>query len=258
MAEDIFDLKKSDLKIISKMLHNAPKIMQKVTADTLNTLAFQARRDQIKIIQSDNTVRNLKLLGRIMRIEKAKHSMPIRDQVAKIGSVETKRHDGFVAIEQGKPVKETMFNDEGRVGGNESGKAKKIAKGNATSTRMKDVGITSKTNKWLVLYLQRIQARKSLRRKPFYMPKRYKRMQKGVYKFVGGRVGKMKSKDKTRSWRTLTGDTKIVRISKPAAKYTPKATDWLERSARSTITPQAIKEAMVKSGDHHFRQLGFK
>ena len=256
MAEDIFDLKKSDLKKIGKMFHNAPRIMQKVTADTLNTIAFQARRDQISIIESDNTVRNPKLLSRIMKVEKANPSLPIRAQVAKVGSVNIARHDGFVAINNGTPVKETMFNDEGRVGNKEGGKAKKLAKGNAVSTRIEDVGIAGKTNQALVQFLQRIQASKSLRRKPFYMPKRYKRMQKGVYKFVGGKVGTMKSRGRSYK-KTLVG-AKIVRLSKPAAKYKPKETDWLERSARKSVTETAIKKAMVKSGEHHFKKLGFK
>ena len=235
MARDSFFIAGDPQKQLNKLNKQQLRAFTRVSAGVLNTQAFASRIGFQDTLTKDNTIRDTKLLDNRMRVKKAKLTDAIMKQRAEAGSVKGPRHDAWEAIDQGKSVEATTFTHAGRVGNSESGKSRKaVREGQKQTTKMSDFRLSGVGDKRVVLYMQAIAKDKALRRKPFFLPRKYKKMGRGIYKFKGGRVGAFKSSGR-RYINTLV-KPKIVRLSGPDSRFKAKDTNWNIRTIKRVIS----------------------
>ena len=197
------------------------------------------------------TIRSPGLLKKGTRVQYADAKDRINAQFAVSGSVETTRHDGWKAQEDGSMTRATMFMDAGRSGGSKAGKGIKKAKIGEADTYEGDMRVTGSGDTRIQRYLQAIQSDKTRRRKTFMLSRRYKRMPPGIYKFMGGKVGKYKGS------RTLVGAVP-VKLSTPGtlseSRFRPKALHWKEKSTKQ-IDERLVKKFWVREFRENMKRL---
>ena len=239
---DQFQLDDRDLNQLIKFYRIAPKLFQKVSAEVLSSMAFQDRKLYMRMLGIEMIIRSPGLLKKGTRVQMAKQGHRIEAQFALSGSVETPRHDAWQHVEDGSTTRATQFMDPGR-GGSKSGKGLKVAKTGHAQTYENDFQLKGSGDTRILRYLQEIQQDKTRRRKTFMLSRRYKRMPPGIYKFMGGRVGKYKGK------RTLTGAVP-VRMSTPAqlpqSRFKPKPLHPKEK-ATARVTEADVKRFYVEN-----------
>jgi hypothetical protein len=255
---DQFQVTKSNLPELIKFYQKAPKAFKRVSAAVLNSMAFSTRTETIKIMPKLMEIRSPNLLRKMMRVEQAKKTSEIHSQFSRMGSIAVKRHDAFGHIQEGSPTRLTTFTDEGR-GGSFSGKAKPKAKAVPDRhTQTKDYTLKGSGEKRMEQYLIAIASDRTRRRKPYFLPRKYKGMKKGVYIFKGGRVGTFVAKDKkgnaTRKYkRTLVG-ADIRKLSTPRTRLTPGRIDWRGKALRKAITPQRVQGWWIENYEHEMKK----
>ena len=89
-----------EMKAYKRMLQNAPKYYQAVSANVLNDLAFEMREILQNQISSTMQMRNRGLLRKFTRVEKAKPG-PINQQRAIVGTIRDKDFTGWAENEKG-------------------------------------------------------------------------------------------------------------------------------------------------------------
>jgi len=224
----------------------------RVSAGVLNTQAFTARTGFQETLRKDNTIRTPSLLRKATRVKKARITDPVARQQSQSGSIRTARHDAWAAIDQGENVEATTFTHAGRVGNDESGKSRKAVRaGQSRTTQMSDFQLSGSGERRVVMYLQEIAKDKALRRKPFFLPMKFKRMNKGIYKFKGGRHGTFTTNG--RKYKDTLVNPKIVRLSGPDSKFRAKKTNWNERTIKREITSSMLDRMWKKQMS---RELG--
>lgn len=237
---DQFTMDKKGIKQLEKFFKKAPHAFQRVSAGTLNSMAFADRLGVQKQLTKTMTIRTPSLLKKGTRVQTANKSQSIDRQHSISGSVRTARHDAWEATEQGKSTRITQFADAGRQGGTKKGKARKEAKA-GRHTRMEDFTLKGSTRIRTIKFLQAIQRDPTKRRKPWFLQNRYKSMERGIYKFKGGRVSTFSTGQ--RKYKKTLVNAKIVRLAKPKAKIKPKKFSWKEKATKKTITESFIKKA---------------
>lgn len=240
-------------KQLKKFFKIAPRAFQRTSAGVLNTLAFIAKPGMQQTLKRDNIVRTPSLLKKALKVQKAKPFEKIGQQESRVGSVLTARHDAFEAIDQGTPTKATQFTDAGRTGGTSRGKGKKEGKIGSDVTEENDLKVSGSGDSRTISFLQQIQRDKTRRRKAFFLPRNFKGMKKGIYKFKGGRVGVFK-KDGRKFGKTLVG-ARIVKISERGAKFTPKKTNWNKRTIIREIKEDVVRKAWVSNQQFQLRKV---
>lgn len=250
---DQFTVGTKGQKQLNKFFKIAPMAFQRTSANVLNTMAFITMPGITKTLKQDNIVRTPSLMKKALRVQKAKPSQPISRQQSRVGSILTKRHDAWEAIDEGSSVKATQFTTEGRIGGSDQGKAKKQGKKGSLTIEEKDFKLKGSGNSRTILFLQAIQRDKTRRRKPFFLPRNFKGMKKGVYKFKGGRVGTF-TQGNRKFKNTLVG-SRIVKISERGAKFTPKRTNWNKRTVKREITESVVRKAWVRNQERELRKV---
>lgn len=233
---DQFQFNDRDLKKLIKFYKEAPKLFQKVSAEVLSSMAFHDRKMYMRMLGAHMIIRNPALLKKGTRVEKAKQGHRIDAQFAISGSVETPRHDAWEHIEDGSTTRATQFMSIAR-GGSDAGRGAGAAKTGKAQTYESDFRLSGSGDIRILRYLQQIQQDKTRRRKTFFLSRQYKKMPPGIYKFVGGKVGKYKGK------RTLVGAIP-VRMSTPSqlpqSRFKPKALHPKEKATKR------IDEALLK------------
>lgn len=249
---DILTADFSDLKQWSKFYKQLPKMYQRSIAGLLNSMAFHNRQEEIEQLKQLTTVRTPSLLRLLMRVEKADASQSIDTMQSRAGSIMGKvdRHDEFLHIAVGSATRATVFTEEGR-GGSFAKKATKQARAiRSEHTEMRDFNLSGGGNDRMQSYFQAIAGDQTRRRKAFFLPRRYKSMKSGVYKFKGGRVGTYnKSGRKVKS--TLVGAS-IKKLSTPGSTMKPKRIPWNVLAAKETMRPVNIRKWWI---DNNIRQL---
>lgn len=89
-----------EMKAYKRMLQNAPKYYQAVSANVLNDLAFEMREILQGQIAGSMVMRNRGLLRKFTRVEKAKPG-PIKQQRAIVGTIRSKDFTGWAENEKG-------------------------------------------------------------------------------------------------------------------------------------------------------------
>ncbi|RKY07276.1 MAG: hypothetical protein DRP56_05975 [Planctomycetota bacterium] len=248
---DQFQLDNRDLKQLEKFYKEAPDMMRFVSANVLNAMAMEDRALTQRQLHKSMTIRSPGLLKKGTRVEFAKSGHRINSQFAISGSIETPRHDGWLHQEDGSMTRATMFMDPGRKGGSSAGKGIKKAKIGEAETHENDFRLKGSGDTRIARYLQSIQSSKTRRRKTFMLSRRYKRMTPGIYKFMGGSVGKHKGR------RTLVGAAPVrlsIPGSLPNSRFKPKALHWKEKATRH-IKESLVKRLWIREFDENLKRM---
>lgn len=235
---DQFSVGDKGLKQLIKFHKQAPTVFRRMSASVLSSMAVESRKEIQKTLKKDFTIRKPSMLKTGTRFQLAKKSASINQQESKVFSVSLRGFDGWEGAEDGGNSRVTLFTDAGR-GGNNKKNAKAEAKA-GRHTQMSDFKLKGSGDKRANLFFQAIQRDDKRRRKPFYLPTKYKGMKRGVYKFKGGRKGVFKSKG--RKYNNLINNPKIVRLSTPRGVMKPRETNWMKRSVARVTTESNLKK----------------
>lgn len=253
-----FQADTDDIKKLIKFYKSLPHLYQRTIADFLNKIAYEGRQEMIKELKQTNTIRAQQLLNLLIRYQKANPGHSIDNQYSRAGSILGKvdRHDSFLHIAEGTATRATLFTTAGR-GGNQQKKSLAAARAGAERhTNIGDFNLQRSGNDRMMAYLQAISRDQTRRRKPFYLPQRYKRMPPGVYKFTGGRVGKYQTGNRKISG-TLVG-AKIKKLSEPGSVMHPKKNSWHEVATKRTIRESNLRQWWIESNVRQMEKLAKK
>lgn len=235
-------------KQLQKFYKKAPRAFQRTSAAVLNSMAFSDRKGSMRELGRSMIIRNPGLVKKAARVKMAKENQSINQQESISGSIKTKRHDAFEHVEEGTATRATRFTKEGRKG-SQANVGQSTARIGKAQTYENDYRLKGSGDTRIINYLQQIQADKTRRRKTFMISRRFKNMDPGIYKFKGGRVGKMRGK------RTLVG-AKLRLLSTPGSeagsRFKPKAIHWKSNATRKNVTERAVQNWWV---DNQQRQL---
>jgi hypothetical protein len=258
-----------DMKALKKFYKKAPNAFQRVSAGTLNGLAFEERTNFQRSIKLNMIVRSPGLLKKLTRVKTASKSTPINQQQAETFTTTMARHEGWEAAASGGQTKATQFTDDGRVGNKQTGKSRKEARQGQAFTEPQDVGFSGRMSKKKVIqYLQRISRSPKRRRRSFYLPVWFKRMQPGVYRFVGGVVrrpkqlyGKGSRFARTKSGAlfaaTLTG-ARFRRLAGHQTTFAVKDYGWQEEATKETVLKNNVKRLWLNNFNHEIKKIKIK
>lgn len=255
---DQFSVSRKEMRQLQKFYKTAPKAFQRVSAEVLNSMAFGTRVDVLKVINRTMTVRSPGLVRKLNLVEKAKPNQPINNQSSRVGSIDADRHDGWEAVQAGKPTSTriSVFTDTGR-GGRFSGRAKAGAKfKRAAHTGPQDYGLPEGMGQdQAVMYMQKISADSKRRRKSWYLPVRYKGMPAGIYQFFGGKVKRQVFSISTRQKRkpSLFGAS-IRKLSTPQQRFNPDRINWMDKAVNEAVTEDAIRRWWIRNMDIHLER----
>lgn len=241
---ELFHTDQADIKKLIKAYKQLPRVMHQATASTLNSMAFEDRAQIPKTMDDDMIIRTPSLIKRATRVQMTKGNIPTDRQIARSGSIETPRHDAWAHVQEGQATRATQFTSEGRAGGTSAGKAKKQAKAGQAHTNPKDIRTKRTGQTRITAYLQRIKRDKTRRRKSIYIPKGHRRLPKGIYKFVGGRVRK----------GNLIGAS-IVRLSTPGARIKPDKFDWKNEATRRALPQNKVVDIYQRNAKKEINKL---
>ena len=246
----------SDMKKLKKFYKKAPKAFQRVSAGTLNGLAFEERTNFQKSIKLNMMVRSPGLLKKLTRVKTTSKSTPISKQKAETFTVTMARHEGWEAANKGGAVPATEFTDEGRAGGKPHGKSLKGARRGGAFTGPQDLGYSGRMSKRQIReYLQRISMNKKRRRKSFYLPVWFKRMAPGIYRFKGGKVSRKDKQGRMFKRPSLHG-ARFQRLSNQDQIMRVDSYDWQDEATVMTTKPSVSKRIWVVEQDRELRRLG--
>lgn len=161
--------------------------MKKVEAGMLNNTAFRLRQRMIDEISGSMTIRDQNFLKRSILFQKA----TVSGMVAEVGSVMRPRFSGWSEQQtgktKGKPRKRfgTLTARRGKKRNKISGKFR--AKSSNDFIRPSNrKGLSDNSGRDVMIFLQILKRRKY--KPPFFIPISYKRLQKGFYIFVRGKL----------------------------------------------------------------------
>jgi hypothetical protein len=99
-----FKIDDSQLKKFQKLIGKEfPRGFQKVTAEYLNTMAFEQRKENKKNLEQQLTIRDQRFLNNSLRVEKTK-PVSINQQIAISGSIHYQKGTGWEEQQTGKPA----------------------------------------------------------------------------------------------------------------------------------------------------------
>lgn len=257
MARDQFFFTGISHTQLNKLNKQQLKAFGRVSAGVLNTQAFTARTGFQETLTKDNTIRTPSILRKATRVKTAKATDLIATQQSQAGSIETPRHDAWAAIDQGENVNATTFTHAGRAGNSEQGKSRpSVRAGNDRTITMSDFQLSGSGEKRVIMYFQEIAKDKALRRKPFFLPMKYRGMGKGIYRFKGGSVGTFTSKGREYS-ETLV-NPKIIRLSAPDSNYKAKKTNWNSRTVKREIDDRFLNNVWQDQMRRELKKIKMK
>jgi hypothetical protein len=101
---------------LERIFKKAPKLLRPVTANVLNSLAFDAKRKYGKNIDRFMVVRNKRFIEGSLRVQKTK-SGPVNSQMTISGSIHRPRFTGWEEQEKGtRPKRNRAITKAGRAG----------------------------------------------------------------------------------------------------------------------------------------------
>ena len=191
---DIFQVEQRDLARLIKFYRRAPKPFSRATAGVINTLAFGARKQQIREISSSMTVRNPRFVKSRIRVDKARAVMPISNQSAITGSVKGKRFSGWEEQQTGKRRESKRGITTAARGGSIKSTVKSKFRANKKFKQARDFRSNRHTKFGQQVVAMIIDAREGAFEGPFMVqrgggPGRLRNFKRGIY---DGQSGKLK------------------------------------------------------------------
>lgn len=185
MAKPLFKMDDRELKKWIKFHKQAPKLIKRAVAGTLNTFAFETRKKSLHIIMTNMTVRARKFVEGSMRVDKAKAGQSINQQHSVVGSIKRPRFTGWEEQETGKKAKRNRVATALARGGNMSGKVKPSARLKRANTFVSPDDYPGKNKNHRVIVMLQVLFRKRWK-KPFLV-KGSKKFKKGIYRIQAGK-----------------------------------------------------------------------
>ena len=185
----MFNVNQKDLKRLRGFYaRKGPSLFQVTTAEILNAHAFGTRKKSLGQIERGMNVRNPRFVQSRLRVSKARPK-PINRQFSEVGSIATRRFSGWVEQELGTRTERTRLFSIGARRGSWGKQAISEARARPGNRFIgpNDFNINAKTEEHRIAIFLRIMF-KTKEKKPFIVPRRYKRMPKGIYKRVGNKL----------------------------------------------------------------------
>ena len=224
MAKPLFTMDDRELKKWTKFMKQAPKLVKRAVAGTLNTFAFETRKKALHIIMTNMTVRARKFVEGSMRVDKAKAGQSINQQHSVVGSIKRPRFTGWEEQQTGKKTKRNRVATALARGGNMSGKVKPSARMKQSNTFQSpdDYPGTTKHNRAVVM-LQVLFRKRS--RKAFII-KGHRTLKRGLYKIKQKKLRMLQSFESKNTQpkrvRWMTGAVKAFKRSADIGKIWEK------------------------------------
>jgi len=235
MTKDI-EFNKGNLDNLTKFYRKAPDIMRKASVGMVNNLAFTLRGNVLEEIEESMTIRSPRFVSSSVRVERARSSAP----KATVGSIKRDRFTGWAEQEKGlKDPRDRFHTVAGRVSGSWKRRVSprfRFKPGAKKALRPRDIVsplINSEKRKTIV-FLQMLNRLKW--RQPFYIPTRYKRLQRGIYIF---------KKNKIRRVQDLETDNQPI-----------EKNPWMSRSVKRVIQ-KTVADAWRDSIIHNLKKAGY-
>lgn len=237
----------SNIDELVKLAKTTPNKMKRVGINVSNTMAFNTRRQILKELKTSMTIRSGRFVERSVIVKKASFSNP----VAQVGSIRRERFTGWEEQETGKKDArkrtQTVAARRGKFR-NRVAPRFRMKPGRKKSLRPSDVGLNN-TSSDIPAFLN-ILSRKKNFRESFYIPARYKKLQRGIYIFKG-RTTKISFivEGRIRTYNRR----KILRVQNLNPKDTqPEINRWMTRSI-SVIRQQDVQVEFNKEAKRMFK-----
>lgn len=181
----MFIFKTEGLTKLSNHIQKQGLMMAKVEAGMLNNTALRMRNRMVDSVASTMTIRNNRFMRSSIRFQKATQSR----MVAEVGSIKRPRFTGWIEQETGKEDKERKR--FATINARRRQWKKKITgrfrmKPGFKFTRPGDHrNLSNSRGRDTMIFLQILKRRKF--KEPFFIPNEYKKLQKGLYFFKGGK-----------------------------------------------------------------------
>lgn len=228
-----FEFQKGGLNRLKKFYKAASGIHKRAGVGLSNNLAFRARGMILKELEQSMTMRSKGFVKGSVRVQKAGRSNP----VAEVGSIKRARFSGWIEQETGQKTtrKRTqtktarMSNWQRRVS-----PRFRLKPGSKRSIRPSDLGLSNTESSSIPVFLQILSRKKY--RQPWFIPIRYKRLQRGIYIFRANKIRRIQNLD--------------------PANPQPKRNRWMTRTV-SRINQRLVEEEWGKSIRFHAGKLRF-
>jgi hypothetical protein len=230
-----FKFNKGNLDNLTRFYHKSPGIFRKASTGMINNLAFRLRKHVLEEIEGSMTIRSSKFVEGSVRVKMARPS----DQKAVVGSIRRERFTGWAEQEKGlKDPRDRIHTVTARTDNWKRRVAPRfrLKPGRKKAVRPSDIVsplIKSKKRKTLV-FLQMLDRIKW--RQPFYIPVRYKRLQRGIYIFRKNKIRRVQDFD--------TGHQPIEK------------NPWMSRSVKRIIK-KSVADAWRDSIIHNLKKAGY-
>lgn len=203
-------LDNSGLKRLNSFYRRTAFQMKKASIGLVNNTAFRLRNDIVEEIEDSMTVRAPRFISGSIRRTKAN----FRTKTAEVGSISRPRFSGWVEQQKGTPSKRKRQPTlTARTGGNWKKKtaprfrfkpAKRFVRPSTDPFRKKGRRLSNNSGRDIAIFLQILRRNKY--RQPFFLPIKYKRLEKGLYIFKKKRLQLVQGLDpdptKRNTWMT--------------------------------------------------------
>lgn len=180
-----FEFKRGDLNKLRKFYKAAPGMFKRASAGLSNNLAFRARGMILEEIEQSMTVRSPGFIRGSVRVQKARFNNP----TAEVGSIKRDRFSGWIEQQTGR--KTTRTRTQSKIARRNDWRKRvaprfRFKPGKSRSTRPSDFGLSDTSGASVPIFLQILNRKKH--RQMFYIPIRYKRLQRGIYIFRAKKI----------------------------------------------------------------------
>jgi len=219
MTREIFRFKESGIRVLQQFHRDFAKAHKYAQIGHINKLAFRTRGAIINELGRNMTIRSPGFVRGSVKYERANPTKP----VAEVGSVRRERFSGWIEQETGQKTQRKRVQT---LTARNSDWKRRVAprfrlKPGAKFIRPDDMKL-NRTQ--IVPFLQILNKRRY--KSPFYIPIRYKRMQRGIYVFIRQKIR-----------RVQTFDPKNIQ---------PRRDEWMSRAV-GQLTPQIIDDEYKKA-----------
>lgn len=179
----IFTLKQSDLKKLEEYYRKSPFRFRGVTGRVLNTYAFEARKESIKIVETEMMSRKKGFANRVLRAKMANFFQPSSAQKSEVGSRSFPRFSGWVEQQNGRKTDRTRVATTLGRGGSEGKQIAPSARLKQSNQFKSPDDYKGRSRHHRAVVMMQALSRQGYK-KPFIV-RGHARMAPGVYKFRG-------------------------------------------------------------------------
>lgn len=177
---------KSDFERLKKFYRGGAKNFRRAEVGMVNNTAFALRDIILAELDRNMTIRSPGFVKGSVRLQKA----TFRNVTAEVGSIERPRFSGWIEQETGKKDTRTRVQTVAARRSNFKNRVAprlRLKKGNKRAIRPSDVGLKNDISFPDVPgFLQILDRRRE--KQPWYLPVGYKRLQRGIYIFLRGKI----------------------------------------------------------------------